>query len=242
MAGKTMGLNERVVVITGATGGLGRVVTQSLAEVGARLVLVSSSEEKLSALEKELNLAQDRTLSIALDLSRPQSAEHLVNAAVARFGRADILLHLVGGWIGGKPVPEVTGEDVITMLQQHLWTTFYLAQAFGPHMSANGWGRMIVVSSPSAGAPPAKGAPYAIGKSAQEALMLTLAEEYKGTGVTANVLRVRTIDVKHERDTQPSPKTVSWTTPEEISAAIQYLCSDEAGMINGARLPLYGSP
>ena len=72
--------------------------------------------------------------------------------------------------------------------------------------------------------------------------MLTLAEEYKGTGVTANVLRVRTIDVKHERDTDPSPKTASWTTPEEIAAAILYLCSNEAGMVNGARIPLYGSP
>ncbi len=242
MAAKTMGLNERVVVITGATGGLGRVVAQSLAEVGARLVLVSSSEEKLEALENELNLAEERTLSFAVDLSQPQAGQSVLDAAVARFGRADILLHLVGGWIGGKPVPEVTGEEVFAMLHQHLWTTFYLAQVFGPYLAANGWGRMIVVSSPSAAAPPAKSAPYAIAKSAQEALMLTLAEEYKGTGVTANVLRVRTIDVKYERDIQPSPKTVSWTTPEEIAAAIQYLCSDEAGVINGARIPLYGSP
>jgi NAD(P)-dependent dehydrogenase (short-subunit alcohol dehydrogenase family) len=128
------------------------------------------------------------------------------------------------------------------MLQQHLWTTFYLAKIFGPHLAANGWGRLIVVSSPSVATPPANGAPYTIGKSAQEALMLTLAEEFKGTGVTANVLRVRTIDVKHERDNQPSPKTASWTTPEEIAAAILYLCSDEAGMVNGARIPLYGSP
>ena len=237
-----MGINEQVVVITGATGGLGRVVAHSLAEIGARLVLVSSSAEKLEALERELNVAQERMLSIAADLSQPQAAQSVLDAVKTRFGRADVLLHFVGGWIGGKPVPEVPEEDVSTMLQQHLWTTFYLAQAFAPHMSANGWGRMIVVSSPSAAAPPAKGAPYTIGKSAQEALMLTLAEEYKGTGVTANVLRVRAIDVKRERDSQSSPKTASWTTPEEIAAAILYLCSDEAGMVNGARIPLYGSP
>lgn len=242
MADKSMGLNERVAVITGATGGLGRVIAHSLAKTGARLVLVSSSAEKLEALENELDLAQDRTLSIAVDLGQPQAAQSVLDAVVTRFGRADILLHLVGGWIGGKPVPEVPVEDVSTMLQQHLWTTFYLAQVFGPHLAANGWGRLIVVSSPNAAAPTAKGAPYAIGKSAQEALMLTLAEEYKGTGVTANVLRVRSIDVKHERDNQPSPITASWTTPEEIAAAILYLCSDDAGVINGARIPLYGNP
>lgn len=242
MAGKSMGTIERVVVINGATGGLGRVVAHRLAEVGAKLVLVSSSAEKLEALQRELNLAQDRTLSIVVDLNQPQAAQSILDAVVTRFGRADVLLHFVGGWIGGKPVAQVSVDDVSSMLQQHLWTTFYLAQAFGPHLAANGWGRLIVVSSPSAAAPPANVAPYSIGKSAQEALMLTLAEEFKGTDITANVLRVRTIDVKHERDTQPSPKTASWTTPEEIAAAILYLCSDEAGMVNGARIPLYGSP
>jgi NAD(P)-dependent dehydrogenase (short-subunit alcohol dehydrogenase family) len=58
--------------------------------------------------------------------------------------------------------------------------------------------------------------------------------------VTANILHVRTIDVKHERDGQPSPKTTSWTTPEEIAAAIHFLCTDEAQVVNGARIPLYG--
>lgn len=237
-----MGLDERVVVITGATGGLGRVVAHRLAETGARLVLVSSSAEKLEVLERELNLAEERTLSIAVDLNQQRAAQSVLDAVVEKFGRADALLHFVGGWMGGKPVPNVSAEDVSMMLQQHLWTTFYLAQVFGPHLAANGYGRLIVVSSPSVAAPPANGAPYAIGKSAQEALILTLAEEYKGTGVTANILRVRSIDVKHERDNQPSPKTASWTTPEEIAAAILYLCSDQAGMVNGARIPLYGSP
>ena len=72
--------------------------------------------------------------------------------------------------------------------------------------------------------------------------MLTLAEELKDTGVTANVLRVRAIDVEHERDRARTAKNASWTTPEEIAATIVHLCSDEAGVFNGARLPLYGSP
>ena len=237
-----MGLENRIVVITGATGGLGRVVAHRLAESSARLVLVSSSAEKLEALERELNLPQGRVLSFPVDLSQPEAAQSVLDAVISGFGRADILLHFVGGWSGGKSVAQVAVDDLSTMLQQHLWTTFYLAQVFGPHLAANGWGRVIVVSSPSVAAPPANGAPYTIAKSAQEALILTLAEELKGTGVTANALRVRTIDVQHARDNQPSPKTASWTTPEEIAAAVLYLCSDEAGTVNGARIPLYGSP
>jgi NAD(P)-dependent dehydrogenase (short-subunit alcohol dehydrogenase family) len=153
----------------------------------------------------------------------------------------DVLLHFVGGWSGGKLVVQVQAEDIAGMLQQHLWTTFYLAQTFVPHMNANGWGRLVVVSSPSVVATPANRSPYTIGKSAQEALISTLANELSGSRVTASVLRVKTIDVEHERERQPTPANRSWTTPEEIVAALLYLCTDDGQAVNGARIPLYGS-
>ena len=78
-------------------------------------------------------------------------------------------------------------------------------------------------------------------KAGQEALLVALARELRGTGCTANVLVVRAIDVQHVRDHEPSPKTAAWTTPEEIAAAIVYLCSDDAHVVNGARIPLNGA-
>ena len=237
-----MSIDDRVVVITGATGGLGRVVAKRFADLGARLVLVGTSPEKLDELSLELGLSEQRLMALALDLGIDDSAQKLYEAVKNKFGKADILLHFVGGWIGGAPVARVNPQDLATMIQQHIWTTFYLAQAFVPQMTAQGWGRIVVISSPSAVETPANGLPYTIGKSGEESMILTLAQELKGTGVTANVLRVRTIDVKHERDQDHAPKTVSWTTPEEITSAILYLCSDEAGMVNGARIPLYGNP
>jgi len=235
-----MTLENRVVMITGVTGSLGPTAARRFAECGANLVLVGSSAEKLEALGQSLALPKERWLAVAAALSQPDAARMVLDASLEKFSRVDILLHLVGGHIGGKPVPQVTEEEISIMLQQHLWSTFHLAQALMPHMTANGWGRMIVISSPSAGAPPANNLPYSIGKTAEETLMVTLAEELKGTGVTANILRVRMID--HERDHEKSPNMSSWTTPDEISAALLYLCSEEAGTVNGARIPLYGSP
>lgn len=236
-----MAINERVVVITGATGGLGRVVARQFAERGARLVLVGRDGNKLQALGQELGLPQERWLAFTADLTDPEEAPKLLDASLDKFGRADILLNLVGGWTGGKTVADSSAEEVSWMIRQHLWTTFFLAQAIIPPMVLNGWGRLIVVSSPNAGTPPAKGAPYSIGKAAQEALVATIAEEVRGSGVTANVIRVKTIDIEHERENQSSSKTSGWTTPEEIAAAILLLCSEEANRMNGARLPLYGS-
>jgi NAD(P)-dependent dehydrogenase (short-subunit alcohol dehydrogenase family) len=230
-----------VTVITGATGHLGRVVARRFAEEGARLALLSTNPAKLAALASELRLPEDRWLARALDLRKPEAAAAAREAVLEKFGRADILVHLVGGWVGGKTVTGVPAQDVAEMLQQHFWTTLYLTQVFVPHFVASGWGRVMAITSPQAALPAADNAAYAIGKAAQETLMTALAEEVKGSGVTANVLRVRTIDAKRERSRSTVARNATGTIPEEIASAILYLCSDEAEVVNGARIPLYGS-
>ena len=237
-----MTIDNRVAVITGATGGLGRTVARRLADEGLHLALMSSDRGRLDAMASELGLPEDRWLTHAVDLTSPTGAQAAANAVLAKFGRVDILLHLVGGWTGGKAVPQVPVEDMSAMLHQHLWTTLYVVQAFVPHMIASGWGRIMAVSSPTATHPQAKSAPYAAGKAAQEALLLTLAQELAGSGVTANLLVVRAIDVEHRRDNERTAETASWTTPEDIASAIVYLCSDAAAVVNGAHIPLYGAP
>jgi NAD(P)-dependent dehydrogenase (short-subunit alcohol dehydrogenase family) len=111
-------------------------------------------------------------------------------------------------------------------------------QAFLPAMQQNDFGRVIVISSPTATKPKAKSGPYAVGKAAQDTLMMTLAAELEGTGVTANVIQVHSIDTENKRAADPE-KYARWTTPEEIAAAIEYLISEAGGRVNGARLPLF---
>lgn len=235
-----MMVEHKVVIITGATGGLGRIVAKQFAQQGARLALVGTNKERLQQLASELNLPDDRILFHAVDLNQPEAATTLVGRVIEKFGRLDILLHLVGGWSGGKPVVSVDDQQVETMLQQHLWTTYHLAQACVPAMDTNHWGRILVISSPTASHPVADVSPYAIGKAAQEALILSLAQETKGSGITANILLVKTIDVEHARDQKPDAKNAGWTTPEEITATFLHLSTDEAGVITGARIPLFG--
>lgn len=236
-----MSIKNRVVVITGATGGLGRVVTKQFADQGARLVLVGTSLERVQSLEDVLKLHKERILTSVADLCQPERTSDLVRQTLERFGRIDILLHLVGGWSGGKSVTESRNEQVESMLQQHLWTTYHLTRGILPIMLPNRWGRILAVSSPLASEPVADMAPYAIGKAAQETLLRTIAEEVKGSGVTANILLVKKIDVEHARDRKPDNENSSWTTPEDISSVLSFLSSDEARTINGARIPLYAS-
>jgi len=236
-----MDIQDKITVIAGVTGGLGRVVAREFAAQGAKLVLVSHNAERLAQLVAEVKLNQESYVTVVADLTQSGAAQEVLEAALEKFGRVDILFNFIGGWIAGKPVPEVPPEEVENMLAQHFWTSFNLAQAFIPHMLEKHWGRYVVISTPGVGAPPANSLPYTVGKAAEETLMMTLAEELKNSGVTANVLRVRSIDVEHKREREPSPKNASWTTPEEIAAALLYLCSDEANRVNGARIPLYGA-
>ena len=108
-------------------------------------------------------------------------------AIASKFGKINILLYLVGGWIGGKTLSEAPVEDLALMVNQYVWTSFHVIQAFVPYIIRNNWERVIMITSPSASRPGSKSGPYAIGKAGQETLMQTLAQELKGTGVTANL-------------------------------------------------------
>jgi NAD(P)-dependent dehydrogenase (short-subunit alcohol dehydrogenase family) len=228
-----MSLNNRTVVLSGAGGELGAVLASELAARGANLALLGRNAEKLEAARAVLALPEARVLARRVDLADPADAGAAATEVVAKFGRVDVLLHIVGGWTGGKTLLEADPADLKSMLDQHVWTSFHAVRAFVPHLLANGWGRVVMITSPLAGRPNAKGGPYAIGKAGQEALLLTLSQELRSTGVAANLLQVRSIAAKRENP--------SATTPEEISAAVLYLLSEEAGTVNGAKLPLFGS-
>ena len=235
-------LEGRTVIIAGAAGGLGSVAAAVFAEAGAKLALLGRQQSKLDELTSQLELPAARVMVKAVDLSKPDEVEQTANAIMKKFGGIDVLLNFVGGWIGGKGTFETKTEDFVSMLDQHFYASYAMIKAFVPPMLKNNWGRVLAVSSPTASKPPGNSSPYAVGKSAMEALMLSLAQEVKGSGVTANLLLVRMIDVAHERQINPSDKNRNWTSPEEISATLLHLCSEQAGMINGARIPLFGEP
>ena len=230
----------RVVLITGATGGLGRVAAATFAADGARLGLVGTDRDRLTALGTELGLAADRWVPAVADLADPEAARAAIDTVTQRFGPVEVVLHLVGGWVGGTPVVELELDEVRGMLDNHLWTTLHVVQAVVPGMVERGWGRIVAVTSSFTATPVLNGASYAIAKAAEETLVRSLAREVGSHGVTANLVAVKKIDTHHEREDAPSPKNAGWTTPEEISAVMRFLCSDEAAAINGVRIPLDG--
>jgi 2-hydroxycyclohexanecarboxyl-CoA dehydrogenase len=232
--------DDRVVLITGATGPLGRAAAAAFAADGARLGLVGTDAGRLDALASDLALPDISWVPAVADLTDRAAAHDAVAIVETRFGRIDVLLHFVGGWAGGTALVDLEPSVLAEMLDQHVWSTFHVAQAVVPGMVERGWGRIVAVTSSFTTAPTAGSAAYLAAKSGEETILRGLAREVGRDGVTVNLLAVRTIDAAHERAKAPSAKNAAWTTPEEIVATLRFLCSDDASAVNGQRLGLDG--
>lgn len=220
----------KTIVITGATGVLGNLTAKTFAERGENIVLLDRDQSKLDSLIRELDLPSSRLHAQTIDLLNAQALQDSAEAAASTFGSVHAVIHLVGGWVGGKTLPDSTKDDLEFMLNQHVWTTFNLLKSFTPHLVKSGWSRVIAVSQPTTVKPTAKSAIYAAAKSAQESMVLTLGEEYKENGLTANIIHVKSIDINNSG---------KGTTPAEIVATMLYLFSDIANKVTGARIPIY---
>lgn len=222
-------MTDRVVIITGATGVTGRVAARAFAERGDALVLYGRDPASLTELRGQLDIRDQCILLQAVDLTDPEAVRISAREVEKKFGNAQVLIHLVGGWTGGKTLAGTDPDDLDSMLRQHVQTTFNLFQVFAPQLERAGWGRAMTVSTPGALKPVVERGVYAAAKAAEESLFLTLGEELKDQGVTSNILLVNSID---------AAGTGKGTPPEQLAAAMLYLCSEEAARVTGARIPL----
>jgi NAD(P)-dependent dehydrogenase (short-subunit alcohol dehydrogenase family) len=221
---------DRVVVITGATGKLGPAVARRFAEDGSRLALVAKSEDELGELVANLPGGAGRHAGLAVDLNDPDAPVAGAEVIRSRFGPPSVLLHLVGGYIGGTSFGDTPLDVWRELVDLNVMTTVHALRAFLPDIRAADHGRIVTISTPLAGSPVTEVAAYVATKAAVESLTLSVAKELAGTTATANVILVRTIN-----DQKPTH-----TRPAEIAAALAWLCSPAAGAVNGQRIPLVG--
>ena len=126
------------------------------------------------------------------------------------------------------------------MIDLNLRSAFYTVRAAIPHLKETGWGRILLIGSRGAVDFPAGQAAFNIAKAGVVALGCSVAQELEETGITANVLMPSVIDTPVTRQSIPYMDYMNWPTPDEIAAVAQFLLSEEAGVMNGALVPVYG--
>jgi len=233
-------IQDRVVLVTGATGAVGRVVARAVAQSGARLALTARQPQALAALAAELALPDERVLAHAADLAVADEVQALIAAIAARWGGVDALLNVAGGWSGGARLADLTEADWDAALDMNLRSAFLINRAVLPYMASRGWGRIVNVASRAAESPTARQAAYNVAKAGGVALTGSIAAEYRRQGIAANVILPSIIDTPANRAQMPDGDASRWVKPEELAQLMLYLCSDEAGGLNGASIPVYG--
>ncbi len=233
-------LAGKVVVITGATGNLGRAAAARFREAGARTVLVDRGSDRLPRTYPELDGSEDHLLLGGVDMTDADAVRGMAERSFERFGRIDALFHTVGGFAAGKPVHEEDPAVWDRMMAMNLRTAVFSSRAVVPFMLRQRGGSIVHTAARPAFAAGAGFAAYAASKSAVLRLAESLSEELKGSGINVNCVVPGIIDTPQNREAMPDADHDTWVEPAAIADVAVFLVSDAARRVTGAAIPVYG--
>ncbi len=229
-------LSGKVVVITGAAGALGSVVSTMFFEKGAAMALVDKQADPLLSSWQ----GAEAVMCLETDLTVALSVEASVSRITERFGRIDALVNIAGGFTMGAPVHEADEATWDYMLDLNAKSVFLMSRAVIPVMRTQKKGSVVNVSAKTALKGGAGIAPYVIAKSAVIKLTECLAEENRQEGINVNCVLPSIIDTPANRKDMPDADFSRWVLPEAIADVILFLVSEESRAVHGASIPVYG--
>lgn len=230
----------KVALVAGGTGGLGRAVSLAFLAEGARTVVTYRTDAEFAELQKAAGEAVALLEGHRVDVTDEAAVGQLVNQVFGRYGRLDAMVNTVGGYAGGIKLWDLETKTFELMLALNLRAGYTLSRAAVVPMLKQGFGAIVNVSAKAAIDHGGGAAAYAASKAAAVAMMDSLAADVKGTGVRVNSIMPSIIDTEINRKAMPDADFAKWPKPEEIARVILFLASDEARVIHGAAIPVYG--
>jgi NAD(P)-dependent dehydrogenase (short-subunit alcohol dehydrogenase family) len=230
----------QVIFVAGGTGGLGRAVSLGFLEEGANVVVTFRVQEELDSLKRAAGTKGERLEGQLVDVTDEVAVRQLIENIVRKYGQLDALVNAVGGYAGGTTLWELDTKVFDQMMALNLRSGYALSRAAVRAMLKKGRGAIVNVASKAAIDHAAGAAAYAASKAAALALLDSLAADVKGSGVRANTILPSIIDTEANRKAMPTADFSKWPKPADIARVILFLCSDDAKVIQGAAIPVYG--
>jgi len=230
-------MQNKKVLITGGTGGLGRVVTKKVLEAGAQVTLSYLSDNEISFMRAQLSQEDIKKISfVRANLMKEEEVKHLLD----QLPDLQVLIHLVGGFSMG-PIVDFPLEKWNQQIDLNLTSAFLTCKYSLEQMFRNNYGRIVTVGSRAAVEPGAQLAAYSAAKAGLVALIRSIAAETMGAGITANIILPSVIDTPDNRKSMGDQHADKWVKPESIAELICFLASEAAKDIRGAVIPIYGN-
>lgn len=231
----------KVALTAGGTGGLGQAVSLAFLREGADVAVTYRNQQELAALKNSAGERASRVEGFATDVTDESAIHELLEAIVTKYGRIDVLVNSVGAYAGGLKLWETEPTVFEQMLDLNLRSGYLLTSAAAKVMLKQKSGALINIASQAAVNHASGAAAYAASKAAAVAMMDSLAEDLRGTGVRANSVLPGIIDTPANRRAMPNADFSKWPKPEHIAKVILFLCSEDAKVIHGASIPVYGN-
>jgi NAD(P)-dependent dehydrogenase (short-subunit alcohol dehydrogenase family) len=230
--------SNKVVLITGGTGALGKSLTQRFVSSGATTIATYLNDEKIEALKGQNTINAEL---IKADVTREEQVVKLISTVVERFGHIDILVNSVGGYLGGKSVTDLEEHEWDLMMNLNLKSAFLISKHVIPVMKSSGPGGKIVhISSKIGLKSEGHDSAYAASKSGLIRLVESIAQETKELGINVNCILPSVIDTEANRRAMPKADFCRWVKTDDLTNVVFFLCSQEAKVITGAAIPTYG--
>ena len=231
--------DSQVALVAGGTGALGSAVARSLLAEGAQVTVTYRRAEEFEALQREVGTT--RLAGAQTDVTDLAAAERLIADLVQERGRLDILVNAVGGYVGGSALWQADPDALDRMLSLNLRSGHALARAAAPVLLRSGRGAVVNIAARAALEHGAGSAVYTASKAAALALFDSLAADLAGSGVRVNSVLPSIIDTPANRAAMPQADFARWPKPDDIARVVLFLCSDDARVIHGAAIPVYGA-
>jgi NADP-dependent 3-hydroxy acid dehydrogenase YdfG len=235
--GLTDELAGRVVVVAGAPGSAGPAVVQRLVASGATVVAAARDEQALQAVVDEANAmageGPGRALPAVIDLLDAEATTAWAAQVAAEHGHVDGLIHLVGGWRGGKGIVESDLADWDVLHALLIRTLQHTTRAFHDSLRASDDARLAIISTVQVAEPSATNAAYAAAKAAAEAWTLAVADSFAGSNAAAVVLRIKALLTPEMRAEKPDAKFTGYTAVADLAQTVNDLWQTPADDLNG---------
>jgi NAD(P)-dependent dehydrogenase (short-subunit alcohol dehydrogenase family) len=226
-------MQDQVVFITGANGGLGSSVTRAFLKQGARVI-------GASLRIKAADFPQPNFEAMKIDFSKLDEIKRGVAKIVERYGRLDVLVHVLGGFAGGPSVAETTDAMWEQMQSINLTSAFQVFRESIPHLRKAKSGRLIAIGSLTAAQPHANLGAYVTFKAALAMLVQTVALENADAGLTANVVLPGTMDTPANRKSMPDADFSKWAKTDDVANLVLSLAGEQARHLTGLAIPIEG--
>lgn len=224
-------------MITGGTGALGRAVAQAFSTSNATTVVSYIIDEEMEDVKTKIKTI---TELVKADITKEDHAKKLVSHVIKAYNRIDVLVNVVGGYLGGMSVAELDETEWDKMMNMNLKSAFLISKHVIPLMVSAKHGKIVHISSRTGLKSDDYDSVYSASKSGLIRLVEAISEEVKEHGINVNCILPSTIDTEANRNAMPNSDFSKWVKTGDLANLILSLCSDEAKVINGAAIPAYG--